>query len=479
MNDWLEYEESDTGNKLCVLDKYGDIFYNIIEKGKNGLYVYLDGYWQNDIAESRLTDYIIETLEERKKIAIEEQATTIHQLKFVTNDTERNKLTIKLNKLKTIIRVTTGNNTNISNVYNLFIKDIQIAIPLNVFEDVRTERLFNCKNGVVDLSTLELLPHDPKYHFTYKCKYPFIKDATSNLWEKQLKETIGYYDQAHDYLQKAVGYTFTGLNNLECLFFIFGKTRSGKGLFVEIISDLLGEELASGLAFNKLAKTRVESSDQGHEIAVLHTKKLVTSNEPEVGQKMNAALIKTITGNDKVSVAFKYGQYFTFLPKFKIWITSNFPPSANIDDDAFWSRIRLIVFPNSFFGKEDFNRKELLRSEENMIGILNWCLTGAYLFLQENRLDTPKILIDELTKTIADQDLVTQWLMTNELFITTDENDIKVFSTLYNNFRQWCDEIGETSWNVKLFSQSIINKGCIPARKFIDGKQQRCLLGIK
>lgn len=480
MNDWLvKYDDTDLGNAECLYTEYKNQFCYIIEKGKDGLYYYDDGLWTNIGAAAKLATLAVSVLRRRHNLANTELNKQYKLLKLADTDETKEQLQAIVIRLKNIIRVTRTSKTNIDNTCSTFVSQDWIHISLYDFENVKTERLFNCKNGVVDLTTLELLPHDPKYRFTYKCKYPFIKDAYSELWQTQLKQTIGYYDQVNEYLQKAVGYTFTGLTNLESLFYIYGPPRSGKGLFVEIISDILDEHLVAATDYSTLSKARSESDDQGFKIAPMFGKRLITSSEPENGQRMNAAKIKVMTGNDKISAAFKYGQHFTFLPKFKIWITSNYKPTANLDDVAFWSRIRLIIFPNSFFGNEDFNRKEQLRTEENMIGILNWCLTGAYMFLQENKLDTPEILLELLQQAKDEDDNVAQWLKSSLYTITKNENDYVGFAELYSCYTRWCESIDEPLIKQREFSNRLNNKGCkCGARKYINGIQQVCVVGI-
>lgn len=480
MNDWLViYDDTDLGNAECLYTEYKDIFCYIIEKGKDGLYYYDNGLWSNIGANSKLATLAVSVLRKRHNLAAKELDKHQKLLKLANTDQAKEQLQAIVIRLKNILRVTRTSKTNIDNTCSTFVSQDWIHISLYDFENVKTERLFNCKNGVVDLTTLELLPHDPKYRFTYKCKYPFIKDTHSELWQTQLRETIGYYDQVNEYLQKAVGYTFTGLTNLESLFYIYGPPRSGKGLFVEIISDILDEHLVAATDYSTLSKARSESDDQGFKIAPMFGKRLITSSEPENGQRMNAAKIKVMTGNDKISAAFKYGQHFTFLPKFKIWITSNYKPTANLDDVAFWSRIRLIIFPNSFFGNEDFNRKEELRSEENMIGILNWCLTGAYMFLKENKLDTPEILLELLQQAKDEDDNVAQWLKSSLYKITKNENDYITFAELYDSYAMWCNDNDEKSLNQKDFSKNLTNRGCTcGVRKRIADKVAVYVAGI-
>ena len=44
-----------------------------------------------------------------------------------------------------------------------------------------------------------------------------------------------------NYLQKAIGYSLTGVTKEQVMFFLFGNGRNGKSTFINIIQDLLGD----------------------------------------------------------------------------------------------------------------------------------------------------------------------------------------------------------------------------------------------
>ena len=70
----------------------------------------------------------------------------------------------------------------------------------------------------------------------------------------------------------------------------------------------------------------------------------VSCNEPPDGMVLNSALIKTLSGNDRITARYLYENSFEFVASFKLWFNSKHL-SAITDDSVFKSgRVHLIPF---------------------------------------------------------------------------------------------------------------------------------------
>ena len=91
--------------------------------------------------------------------------------------------------------------------------------------------LLPVENGVIDLRTGALLPHDPKYRFTFICPVEYNPKADTSVIEKFLIYSVAHYgseSEVTDFVQKSLGYMLTGDTAQEIYFYIEGKPRSGK-----------------------------------------------------------------------------------------------------------------------------------------------------------------------------------------------------------------------------------------------------------
>jgi putative DNA primase/helicase len=93
----------------------------------------------------------------------------------------------------------------------------------------------NVANGILNLRTGELTPHDPERRFTYCSKIAYDPAADDSVWKRFLVDTVSGGEDVIDYLQTVVGYTLTGHTTEECLWYVYGPSRSGKGIFTEVL----------------------------------------------------------------------------------------------------------------------------------------------------------------------------------------------------------------------------------------------------
>ena len=108
-----------------------------------------------------------------------------------------------------------------------------------------------------------------------------------------------------------------------------------------------------------------------NDIARLKGTRFVSAMETEYGGKLAEAVIKRLTGDDVISARFLYGEFFDFLPTFKIFMATNHKPKIGGMDNAIWRRIRMVPFEVSFpENKQD--RKLSKKLEKELPGILAW-----------------------------------------------------------------------------------------------------------
>src|SRR5262249_26800728 len=66
-------------------------------------------------------------------------------------------------------------------------------------------------------------------------------DATCPTWERFLLDIFAGDVNLIWYIQKAVGYSLTGLTTEQCLFLLYGMGANGKSTFLNVLIALLSE----------------------------------------------------------------------------------------------------------------------------------------------------------------------------------------------------------------------------------------------
>ena len=122
------------------------------------------------------------------------------------------------------------------------LKDAKSVFPLSMRSFDQDIYLFNCKNGTLDLRTMEFREHRPEDYLTKVSPVNYDPKADCPRWHTFMDEIMQGDKERSDYLQKAIGYSLTGDTRMECLFILYGPTsRNGKGTTMESILRIMGE----------------------------------------------------------------------------------------------------------------------------------------------------------------------------------------------------------------------------------------------
>ncbi len=449
----------DEGNAQCLLQRYPNRFVYVEALG---WMVWTGKYWRTNNAEAELDRAIVETLKARRKAAVDADKETI----------------VKSSKAR-------PNSANIRSCkYNL-----QSLVNANVNSFDTDPDLLNCKNGVVNLRTGDLIPHDPAQRFTYCVRVNYDPLADSTEWVRWLESAItpegASHNQDHidlvNWLQRAVGYSLTGHTLEQCLFYLQGPTRAGKGILLQTLLRLVGKPLGKNVDFDTFVSRR-KADNQNFDLAPLRPSRLVTASESERGNMLNAKRIKAITGNDDIYCAHKGKDFFSYTPLFKIWLASNFDVMGDADDDALWGRLRVIHFPNSYLGREDFNLAARLQSEKGLEGVLSWAVAGAKLWyagIEKNRgLGRPKLVEQETDRHKGENDTVGQWLEDSARLKPNDPDVFTPIAEVRNSYVNWCQENDRRSLGGRKFNHALERRGCHRDPKWIHGSNKKVWYGV-
>lgn len=295
----------------------------------------------------------------------------------------------------------------------------------------------NVRNGIVDLRTGKLHPHEKDALLTKYVDVEYIPGADCPTWKIFLDRIMAGDKDLINFIQRAVGYTLTGNVSEKCLFFMYGpKGNNGKSTFVEVLLALLGEYAHK--APIEMLMARYGNPGIPNDVAQLPGRRFVVTSETEQGRKLNESLVKDLTGMDTITARFMRQEWFTFVPTHKLWIYGNYRPAIRGRDGGIWNRIRTIPFlveiPKAEQDKDLINK---LIAE--LPGILAWAVEGC---MEWNRigLAEPASVAQATAAYKAEMDTITMWIESN---CTVDARKFDLFKNLYQDYLQWCEDHGE------------------------------------
>lgn len=332
--------------------------------------------------------------------------------------------------------------------------------------------LFNISNGTIDLRTGKLRQHERADMLTKLAVVVYDPSAKCPLFLAFLDRIMAGNADLIAFLQRAVGYCLTGQTGERCLFILHGSGANGKTVFIETIAALLGD-YAKAVPASALLSCRSEERPR-NDLAMLAGVRMASATETNEGRKLDEAIVKIVTGGDRISARFLFCEHFTFTPTFKLWMATNHKPEIRGTDDAIWARIRLIPFNVTIPEAErDPELKNKLRTE--LSGILNWALAGCMEW-QQRRLDPPKEVIDATEGYRLEQDQVGEFI--EEACVTADGISASA-SALFEGYCKWCKSGGVDALNQTMFGRRLNDRGFHAERCKITGRKLRCGIGIR
>jgi putative DNA primase/helicase len=321
--------------------------------------------------------------------------------------------------------------------------------------------LFNVRNGTVDLRTGEIREHKPEDLITRIANVDYDRNADCPAWKKFIMEIMDYNAELIRFIQNAAGWAVTGDTSEQTMFFLFGTWANGKSTFLNTIMNLLGDYATATPTETFMRK----SGDQiTNDIARLRGTRFVTTTEAEHGRRLSEPLIKQITGNDRMTARFLYGEFFNFVPTFKIWMATNHKPVIKGTDHGIWRRIKLIPFITRIEEEnQDKHLEQKLMQESS--GILNWLIEGAKRWCTEG-LNTPNIIISATAEYRSEMDVLGNFI--KERCMQTDNVSIRS-RELFKSYQDWCDENNEHAVSERFFGLRLKELG-LGQKRLGDGR---------
>ena len=125
----------------------------------------------------------------------------------------------------------------------------------------------------------------------------FDPTAKCPRWEKFLAEVFKAYPDVPPFLKRASGYSTFRLHAGRMFFLLYGTGRNGKGTLLRVIQATLGD-YATTADFSTFTAQR--DTGPRDDVANMRGKRFVAAQESREGAPLAEALIKWLTGGDRV-----------------------------------------------------------------------------------------------------------------------------------------------------------------------------------
>ncbi len=323
-----------------------------------------------------------------------------------------------------------------------------VATSANVFD--AHPNLFNCLNGTLDLETGEFREHRKEDLLTKMSNVEYDPDATCPMWFDHL-ETIFQGDaELIDSFQMLMGYSLLQRNPEQIMSIWYGTGKNGKSETLRVIGMVLGDYRVH-IQAETLMLSRGGAGQARPDILKLKGARFVTCTEPEQDAALAEALIKSVTGDDKIAARPLYSnEVVEFEPGCKIVLATNHLPQIKGTDYGIWRRIWPIPFQATIpeAKRQPEYGVKLFREEGN--GIFNWMLDGLRRYRATGKLERPEAIQKAFLAYRLQSNPIGAYL---EERCEVVEGECTSKTDMYAAYRDWCDDMGRKPLSSIAFSK--------------------------
>lgn len=322
--------------------------------------------------------------------------------------------------------------------------------------------LLGVRNGVVDLQAGTLRDGRRDDRITMSTAVAFQPAAGSPRWSRFLSEVFAGDAELVAFVHRAIGYSLTGITTEQCLFLLHGTGANGKGTFTNTLKYMLGD-----YGWNMPFST-IEIRDRAsipNDLAALAGRRFVSASETNDGTRLNEARVKALTGCDPITARFLHGEFFTFEPVAKFWLSVNHRPVVRDDSFGFWRRLRLVPFTQTFTVNPTL--ADDLRAEA--AGILAWAVRGC-LEWQRHGLQPPAVVAEATAQYERDSDPLADFI--NETIEHVPDSEVAA-SELYEHWVRWAKARGMTERDREWMTATMFGRRFgerVPSKRGRSGK---------
>ncbi|MDD3474365.1 MAG: phage/plasmid primase, P4 family [Candidatus Dojkabacteria bacterium] len=250
------------------------------------------------------------------------------------------------------------------------------TLPRKFF--IEPNNKINLKNGVLDINTLKLEPHNPDYNFLYKININYNECANCPEIKKFIREAVEN-DEDFLCLQEYIGYTLYPEYKYDKFVIIHGEGgHNRKSKVFSLITKMLGgSDNVSSSSLQSLSKDRFECS-------MLYGKKANICSDITSEKIDLTGEVKRLLGFDYITAQRKHERQFQFVNKAKLMFSCNSLPIISDDTDAWWKKVILLNFSTDF-SSDSHDIMNILTTEEEMEGFLNFAVIGLKRLLTKGK----------------------------------------------------------------------------------------------
>jgi putative DNA primase/helicase len=302
--------------------------------------------------------------------------------------------------------------------------------------------LLNVGNGVVNLRTGELLPHDRSLRLTKITEVNYRVGAKSADWNTLL---TALPPEVADWMKVRFGQAVTGfIPPDDVLPILVGGGGNGKSSLVAAVEAALGSHARK--VPERLLMAR--PSDHPTELTELLGVRVALAEETPESHGLNLKRLKDLLGTPTLTARKIAKDNITWAATHTLFLTTNHPPRVTTAERAVWRRLLLVRFPFTYkkhpVGPDELPVDEGLRDRlrlqtEHLEAVLAWVVEGAREWFNSTHTEVPEKVVKDTAEWQGESDVVGQFIEETLVFST----DHRILTAdMLAAYQNWCEENG-------------------------------------
>lgn len=186
------------------------------------------------------------------------------------------------------------------------------------------ENIINFKDGILDLTTMELKPHSPEILSTIQipANYKDVEKspATCPVFDKYMMHLVDGSIEKYDILMQYLGLCISnvyGYRTKKALFLV-GKGNTGKSQIKKIVEKIVGND--------NISTTDLQQLNERFGTSSIYQKRVSGCNDMSYQRVADMSTFKSLTGGDQIMFEFKGRTPFFGTHKGVLWFNCNEMP---------------------------------------------------------------------------------------------------------------------------------------------------------
>lgn len=228
---------------------------------------------------------------------------------------------------------------------------------------------------------------------------------------------------------QVLGYLMMSGNPLQRLFLLTGGGGNGKGVFLNVVRALVGEDNFSAVPLRRFSETQFAAAE-------LHGKLANVCGDIDARFIEDTGRIKELAGDDKIDAERKYGQPFKFLFWGKAIFSANAIPGASDSSQGWLRRWEVINFPYAPT-KPDSSLSARCTTPESLSGIAVKAITALRELMDVGQFARGESATTAHSEFAEKANRVIRWVNDPDSAVMRDDETWNKGTILVQAFREW------------------------------------------